>query len=122
MGEGVRRRGSPEDRSSTLNDLSTSVVERGGEGEGQRTSRWTYHCRMLIAFPHIGIVSLGTEFSLFFCASVSYLQDSRLRRCFRLWCDCEFSVYNFRIFVGCFNVVITDVRDVALFVGVLSAG
>ena len=64
----------------------------------------------------------GNGVKFVFCASVSYLQDSRLRRCFRLWCDCEFSVYNFRIFVGCFNVVITDVRDVALFVGVLSAG
>ena len=53
MGEGVRRRGSSEDRSSTLNDLSATVVERGGEGEGQRTSRWTYHGWILLAFPHI---------------------------------------------------------------------
>ena len=66
MGEGGvrrrKRRGSREDRSSTLNDLSTTVVERGGEGEGERTSRWTYHCRWILpfAFPHIGIVSLKT--------------------------------------------------------------
>ena len=31
-------------------------------------------------------------------------------------------MYNFWIFEGPFDVVITDVRDVALFVGVLSAG
>ena len=31
-------------------------------------------------------------------------------------------MYNFRIFEGPFNIIITDVRDVALFVSVLSAG
>ena len=41
-----------------------------------------------------------------------------------LGCNCqrELSMYNFCIFEGPFDVVITNVRDVALFVGVLSAG
>ena len=53
-------------------------------------------------------------------ATASYLKHSRL--C--LWCNCqgELSMYNFRIFEGPLNVVITDVRDVALLVGVLGAG